>query len=478
MTVVTPTWTAGAKFIGDPSNATPVYAPYDGQLIGHVPAATLADVDRAVAVARDAYRHRVLPAWRRAEILDRGAARLSERIEEFARVIATESAKPIRTSRIEAQRAVSTFQFAAAEARTFTGEMIPLDASSAGEGKLGFTMRVPVGVVGAISPFNFPLNLVVHKVAPAIAAGCPVVLKPAGQTPFSAILLADMLIEECGLPAEQLSIVTGSGSIIGNAIVEHPDVALLTFTGSPAVGWDIRARAPRKRVGLELGNNAPVIIEADGNWLAAADKIRMAGFSHAGQSCISTQRILVHSSIAEVFTEALVARVATLVTGDPLDEATEVSTLISKSECTRVHAWIQEAVAQGGKVVAGGALRADGVLEPTVITDATPSMKVCSEEVFGPVVAIQAYDDVDQALSIANDTAFGLQAAIFTANVNVALKAIRTLDFGGVLVNEVPTWRADQMPYGGLRDSGNTREGPAFTIRDMTELRMVVLSEG
>ena len=454
-----------------------VRSPYDNSLVGKIPACTAADVDRAVAVARAALQAGPMPLWRRAQILDIAAARLTERREEFAQIISRESAKPIKTARVEAERAAGTFSFAAAEARKLAGEMIPLDALQSGEGKFGFTLRVPIGVVGAIAPFNFPLNLVVHKVAPAIAAGCPVVLKPASQTPFSSIALAEMLIDECGLPADYLQVVTGGGSTVGNAVVDHPDIALITFTGSPDVGWGIRSRAPRKRVGLELGNNAPVIIEADGNWLQAADKIRMAGFSHAGQSCISTQRIFVHSSIAAQFTDALSERVATLVVGDPADEATDVSALISISERDRVKSWIDEAVTQGAQLVSGGVIGDDGVLRPTILANVSHEMKVCAGEVFGPVVAIAAYDDLDEALRLANDSAFGLQAAIFTSDIGKGLKAIRTLDFGGVLVNEVPTWRADQQPYGGLRDSGNTREGPAFSVKEMTEIRMVVISE-
>ena len=453
-----------------------VRSPFDDSVIGEIPAQTAADVDRAVAIAKQALHDNPLPLWKRAAILDAAAARLTARREEFALIVAKEAAKPIKTARVEAERAVGTFQFAAAEARKLGGEMIPLDAIPAGEGKLGFTLRVPIGVVGAIAPFNFPLNLVVHKVAPAIAAGCPVVLKPASQTPFSSIVLAQMLIEECGLPAEYLQVVTGGGSTVGNAIVDHPDIALITFTGSPAVGWGIRSRAPRKRVGLELGNNAPVIIEGDGDWKTAAAKIKMAGFSHAGQSCISTQRIYVHRSIADDFTATLVEHVNSLVVGDPLDEATDVSALISRSERDRVHGWVQEAVAEGGTVLSGGDLTDDGVLRPTIIANASPDMKVCRQEVFGPVVAISVYDDLAEAIRLANDSDFGLQAGIFTADITKALMAVRALDFGGVLVNEVPTWRADQQPYGGLRDSGNTREGPAYSVKEMTEIRMVVLS--
>jgi acyl-CoA reductase-like NAD-dependent aldehyde dehydrogenase len=462
-------WTTGAE-------SAEVHAPYDDALLGSVPVMTPADVDAAVAYAKAALHAEPLPQWKRAEILDRAAELLLERRDQFGRCIAWEAAKPIRTARAEAERAASTMQFSAAVARTLTGETVPLEASAAGEGKIGFVLRVPIGVVGAISPFNFPLNLVAHKLGPAIAAGCPVVLKPAMQTPFSSILLARMLIEECGLPPSYLQIVTGGGTSVGGALVDNPDVALITFTGSPEVGWSIRAKAPRKRVGLELGNNAPVIIDADGDWQTAVAKIKIAGFSHAGQSCISTQRIFVHESLVEPVAAALTDAVKTLVVGDPLDEATDVSALISKGERDRVKAWIDEAVADGGRVACGGEIGADGVLQPTVIVDATPEMSVCALEVFGPVVAIQSFADFDEALQRANDTRYGLQAGVFTADVSKAIKAARTLDFGGVLINEVPTWRADQMPYGGLRDSGNTREGPAYTVREMTEERLIILN--
>jgi acyl-CoA reductase-like NAD-dependent aldehyde dehydrogenase len=462
-------WTTGAE-------SAEVHAPYDDALLGSVPVMTPADVDAAVAYAKAALHAEPLPQWKRAEILDRAAELLLERRDQFGRCIAWEAAKPIRTARAEAERAASTMQFSAAVARTLTGETVPLEASAAGEGKIGFVLRVPIGVVGAISPFNFPLNLVAHKLGPAIAAGCPVVLKPAMQTPFSSILLARMLIEECGLPPAYLQIVTGGGTSVGGALVDNPDVALITFTGSPEVGWSIRAKAPRKRVGLELGNNAPVIIDSDGDWQTAVAKIKIAGFSHAGQSCISTQRIFVHESLVEPVAAALTDAVKTLVVGDPLDEATDVSALISKGERDRVKAWIDEAVADGGRVACGGEIGADGVLQPTVIVDATPEMSVCALEVFGPVVAIQSFADFDEALEKANDTRYGLQAGVFTADVSKAIKAARTLDFGGVLINEVPTWRADQMPYGGLRDSGNTREGPAYTVREMTEERLIILN--
>jgi acyl-CoA reductase-like NAD-dependent aldehyde dehydrogenase len=451
-----------------------VRSPYDGSEVGRVPACDAGHVDRAVAAARDRLAEPLAP-HARAAVLDRAAELLAARVDDFARIIAAEAAKPLKTARVEASRAVETFRFSAAEARTLAGDVVPVDASAPGEGKLAFTLRVPIGVVGAISPFNFPLNLVAHKVAPAIAAGCPVVLKPASQTPLSALALASLLLDECGLPAGSLNVVTGGGGTVGDALVTHDDVAMITFTGSPPVGWAIRAKAPRKKVSLELGNNSPVIIEADGDWRGAAAKLRVAGFSHAGQSCISSQRLLVHRAIHDDFVAALVDEVASLVVGPPLAEDTDVSALISPDETRRVKDWIDEATAGGAKVAVGGDVGDDGVLRPTVLTGVTPDMRVCADEVFGPVVAVAGYDDLGEAIAAANDTRYGLQAAIFTARLDAALAAARRLDFGGVMVNEVPTWRADQQPYGGVRDSGNTREGPHYTVREMTETRLIVL---
>lgn len=453
-----------------------VRSPYNDTLLARVPSCSSEDVNRAVAIAKSVLAQGPLPAWQRAEILERAATALSNRIEEFAQIVAAEAAKPLKTARVEAQRAVSTFQFAAVAARSLAGEMVPMDASAAGAGKLAFTLRVPIGIVGAISPFNFPLNLVVHKLAPAIAAGCPVVLKPASQTPVSAIKLVEMLIDECGLPAGHINVVTGGGATVGNAIVEHPDIAMLTFTGSPEVGWDIRAKAARKKVGLELGNNAPLIIEPSGDWESAAAKVAVAGFSHAGQSCISTQRVFVHASLVDRFTEALVDKVKNLAVGDPMDPSTDVSALINKGERDRVHEWIQEAEAQGATIACGGSIGVDGVLPPTVLSHVAHDMKVCALEVFGPVVGIASYTDFDEALRLANDTRYGLQAAVYTEKLVDAMKAARTLDFGGVLINEVPTFRADQQPYGGLRDSGNTREGPKYAVEEMTEARLIILN--
>ena len=450
-----------------------VHSPFDGSLVGAVPACTPGDLDRAVAAALARHRGGTLAAFERAEVLDRAAVALSGRLDEFARCITAESAKPITTATVEVQRAVDTIRFSAAVARTFTGEMIPLDASSAGVGKLGFTKRVPIGVVAAISPFNFPLNLVCHKIAPAVAAGCPVVLKPASATPLTALRIA-RLFEESGLPPGWLNVVTCGGRV-ANHLVEHPDVAMVTFTGSPEVGWGIRARAARKRVNLELGNNAPVIIEADGDWRSAAAKIAVGGYSFAGQSCISVQRVYAQHAIHEGFVAALAERVSDLNVGDPMDPATEVSALINPGESDRVEAWITEATAGGASLVVGGTRAEHGVLVPAVLDGITPDMQVSRTEVFGPLVGVAAYETFDQAVDLANDSRYGLQAGVFTSSMSTALSAADRLDYGGVMVNEVPTWRADQQPYGGVRDSGNTREGPPFAVQEMTERRMVVI---
>jgi len=454
-----------------------VHSPYDHRVVGTVPVGTTGHLDHAVAIAKDRHAAGALPAHERARILDRAADALGHHAEEFAQLISAESAKPITTARTEVARATDTFRFAAAVARTATGEMVPLDASSAGGHKLGFTLRLPIGVVAAITPFNFPLNLVAHKLAPAIAAGCPVVLKPASATPLTALRLATMLTEECGLPPGWLNVVTCDGAT-ASYLTTHDDVALVTFTGSAPVGWKIRQAAPRKRVSLELGNNAPVIIEPDTDIADVARRVAIAANSFAGQSCISVQRVYVHHDIADAFTDALAAEVAALVLGDPANDATNVSALINPDETARVMASVTAAVAGGATMVTGGRVRdlgANGVLEPTVLNGVTPTMDVSATEAFGPVLGVASYTTLDEAIALANDTTYGLQAGIFTTDIAKAMAAARQLNFGGVMVNEVPTWRADQMPYGGVGESGNAKEGPAWTVREMTIERMVAI---
>ena len=449
-----------------------IRSPYSGDVIGRVAKAGTDVVRRAVAAAEEAMRE-PLPAHARAEILVRVAGYLGKRHEEAAQTICAEAGKPLKAARVEASRAMSTYTFAAVEARKLAGEMIPMDASQAGEGKLAFTLRRPIGVVGAISPFNFPLNLVAHKIAPALAAGCAVVLKPASQTPLSALLLAE-LETEAGLPPGWLNVVVGPSSEIGDVLVEDERVKLITFTGSSEIGWRLRERAPRKRVGLELGNATPVIVEADADIEEAAAKLAANAFSFAGQSCISVQRLYVHRAVYDGFLERFLPRVAALRVGDPASEDTDVGPVIDEGNRDRILDWIEEARAAGADVLAGGELE-DGLITPTVIANAPPETRVACDEVFGPVCTISAYDELDEAIAQANATRFGLQAGIFTQDSRRALAAAAALEFGGVTINEAPTFRADQMPYGGVKDSGNTREGPAFAVREMTEERVVVV---
>jgi acyl-CoA reductase-like NAD-dependent aldehyde dehydrogenase len=448
-----------------------VRSPYSGDVVGRVAKGGAEEARRAVDAAARALAD-PLPAHKRAEILVKVAGLIGRRHEEIARTISDEAGKPIKAARVEASRAMSTYTFAAVEARKLAGEMIPMDGAQAGEGKLGFTLRRPIGVVGAISPFNFPCNLVAHKLAPALAAGCPVVLKPASQTPLSALLLAE-LEEEAGLPAGWLSVVVGPASEIGDVLVEDERVKLITFTGSGDVGWKLQERAPRKRVKLELGNSTPVIVAADADLDATATKLAANAFAFAGQSCISVQRVYVEEPAFDAFVKAFVPKVEALKVGDPADDATDVGPVIDEDARARIGAWIEEARASGAKVLAGG--ETGELLKPTVIAHVGDDQKVSCEEVFGPVVILNRADSVDEAIERANGTRFGLQAGIFTTSLDTALRAAEQLEFGGVTVNEAPTFRSDQMPYGGIKASGNTKEGPAWAVREMTEERLVVI---
>jgi acyl-CoA reductase-like NAD-dependent aldehyde dehydrogenase len=450
-----------------------VRSPYSGDIIGRVAKAGAAEARRAIDAAEQAMRD-PLPAHKRAEILVRVAGYLGRRHDDVARLISDEAGKPMKAARIEATRAMSTYTMSAVEARKLAGEVVPMDASQAGEGKFAFTLRQPLGVVGAISPFNFPLNLVAHKIAPALAAGAAVVLKPAGQTPLSALLLAE-LEQEAGLPAGWLNVLVGPSSGIGDVLVEDERVAVLTFTGSGGVGWGLRERAPRKKVLLELGNATPVIIESDADVDAAAKAIAQHGFSFAGQSCISVQRVYVARDVYDRFVSRFVPRVEELKVGDPAEDDTDVGPVIDADARDRILAWIEEARAAGAEVLTGGDLE-DGLIRPTVIANPPPHAKVACEEVFGPVVTVAPYDSLDQAIELANSTRYGLQAGIYTASIKTAMRAAGALEFGGVTVNEAPTFRADQMPYGGVKASGNTREGPAYAVRELTDQRIVVIA--
>ncbi len=450
--------------------------PYSGETVGQVPACGPAEVDAACATASAYLRADDFPQHRRADVLQTASGLVAQRAEVLARLICAESGKPIRAARSEVDRCVDTLRYSAIEAATLTGEMVPAAGSRNGQGRIMFTIPVPVGVVAAITPFNFPLNLVAHKVGPAIAAGCPVVLKPSWQAPLSAIALVDLLVE-AGLPPQWISVVTDSGSQAGAALVRHPVPRFVTFTGSAPVGWSIAASAPQKRVALELGSTAPVIVEPDADLDVVAARATAGAFGFAGQSCISLQRVLVHHDVHAQLRDRLVAAADELVTGDPAAERTDVGPLIEPRHTERVQQWLAEAAAQGARVVAGG--HPDGVvLRPTVVDAPVVHTRLWREEVFGPVLAVHPYRDFDEALELANDTDLAIHAGIFTADLAKAIHAVRRLDFAGVLVNDVPTQRVDMQPYGGLRAAGNTREGPRYAVREMTEFRCVSLPAG
>ncbi|MCB2213342.1 aldehyde dehydrogenase family protein [bacterium] len=448
---------------------------YNGEPYAEVALAGERELEMACAAAEKSFeKTRALSAHQRAEILDEIAFTLNARAEEIAETIAVEGGKTWKYALGEAARAHETFTFAAGVARTLHGETVPMDASSRGGNYFGMWLREPVGVVGAITPFNFPLNLVAHKVAPAIAAGCPIVLKPAGTTPVTALKLAE-IIEQTAWPDGAFNVIHGSGRSIGMGLVKDPRVAKLTFTGSVEVGKTIKQNSGLKRVTLELGNTSPVVVDESADLERAVDQCVMGAFSHTGQVCISVQRIYVHEAIADDFTHAFCQKTKSLVVDHPLNKEADVSSLISIGDCERIDLWIKEAVANGATVLAGGERLSERAYAPTVLTDTSPKMKVWSDEVFGPAVLIERVSSFEQGLKLADDTTFGLQAGVFTARIDQMFDAIRGLNFGGVMVNEVPTFRVDQMPYGGNRDSGIGREGVRFAVDEMTNIKMVVV---
>ncbi|MBI2890483.1 MAG: aldehyde dehydrogenase family protein [Nitrospirae bacterium] len=467
---------AGGWVLPSPSRKSlEVKNPYSGEVVGVLPVATAADVEEAVSAAERALPVLgKLPAHRRSAILEETAKRIEALGEELARTITLESGKPIKDARGEVGRAVQTFRFAAGEALRIHGETVPMDAHKAGEGRFGFWMRVPVGIVGAITPFNFPLNLVAHKVAPAIAAGCPVVLKPASQTPLTAVRLGEILLES-GLPEVALNIVFGGGGTVGEWIVGHPKIAKISFTGSPPVGRRILERAGLKRVTMELGSSSAVVLDEDADLEKALPRCVLGGFAQAGQSCVSVQRIFAHERIYARVCESLVRAVERLRVGDPLRDDTDVGPMIAEAEAARAQAWIEEAVGQGAEKRLGGT-REGAVLAPTVLVGANNGMKVMKHEIFAPVVAIAPFKTFDEALGLVNDSIYGLQAGVFTRDVGKAFRAIRELNVGGIMINDVPTYRVDHQPYGGVKESGLGREGPRFAVEEMTTIKMVVFN--
>ncbi|MDZ7302118.1 MAG: aldehyde dehydrogenase family protein [candidate division KSB1 bacterium] len=447
---------------------------YSGQVIGTVVTARKEDVASAVAAAEKAAPVMAgLPAHRRADILTSTSNLIRERKEEIARTIAAEAGKALKFARIEVERAISTFAVAAEEAKRIHGETVPMDAVPAGEGYFGFWVRRSVGAVAAITPFNFPLNLVAHKVAPAIAAGNTLVLKPANATPLTSVLLCQIL-QEAGVPEGGINLVNGSGSTVGEWLVTDPRVAKITFTGSAAVGRQILARAGIKKVTLELGNTSPVIVAPDADLEFAARRCAVGAYYNSGQVCISVQRIYSDRKIFEAFTERFVKASQAMVVGDPLDEKVDVGPMIDLREAERIEGWVKEAEADGAKVLTGGR-RQGPVYWPTVLTGVKPEMKVVADEAFAPVASVIPCDDFEEALRLADQTEYGLQASIFTRDLNRVLKAIQRLNFGGIIINDTPNFRADHMPYGGNRQSGLGREGLRFAIEEMTNIQMVAI---
>jgi acyl-CoA reductase-like NAD-dependent aldehyde dehydrogenase len=456
--------------------ALEVRSPWDQGVVGRATIATRADARQAVNHATASLRRtRALPRWKRREILEDVAAALIEQKERFAQLIVAEAGKPLRLARTEVDRAVLTFKTAAEEAARLGGETIPLDLTEGNEGRWGMVQRFPVGPVLAITPFNFPLNLVAHKAAPAMAAGCPILIKPAPQTPFTALALGEVILK-AGWPEEALAVMPLENADAGWLAEKEERIKLLSFTGSAKVGWELKAHSGRKRVVLELGGNAAMIVHDDWpNLDEAAVRTAHAAFSYAGQSCISVQRVYVARRVFQTFLWKVVDETAKMGVGNPSEETTEIGPMIRLSDAERVEAWVSEADKAGAKVVHGGE-RQGAIMTPTILSGTKPGMKVRDEEIFGPVVAIEPYDDYEQALAEVNHSRWGLQAGLLTRDAGRILTAFRELEVGALIVGDTPTWRLDPMPYGGVKESGLGREGIRCAIEEMTEPRMLVMS--
>jgi acyl-CoA reductase-like NAD-dependent aldehyde dehydrogenase len=461
----------GGEWVDSPAHEI-VRLPYDGSPVGQVPRAEIEAVDRAVAAARQGFAQmREMGNCDRADLLLRIAELVKHDNAEYAELICNETGKPIREARVEAERALATLAAAAHEARQLHGEVVPMDFAAMGKGRMAITVREPLGVIGCITPFNVPLNLALHKVAPALAAGNAVVHKPASKTPLSAARLARTM-EEAGAPKGAYNLITGSGARIGMAMAEHPGIAMLTFTGSPAVGRTIKSRAGFKKVTLELGNNSAVIVEPEADLATAVARTTQGAFSHSGQVCISVQRVFAHRAIAGEFVERLKASAEALHIGHPYEASTDISSLIDEGEAIRIEEWIAQAAAGGATVVTGGT-RKFATVAPTVLVDVPATSPISCLEAFGPLVAVYPYDDLNDAIERANATPYGLQAGIFTNDLQRAFRAARRLEVGGVMINDIPMYRADHMPYGGVKESGTGREGPRYAIEEMTEMKLI-----
>ena len=460
-------------------NTRSIFSPFDGREVGRVTSTDEADTETALAAAHLAFGEtRTLAAWQKHDILRFIENAIGKRREDLARSITDESGKPIRDARSEVDRARLVFNLAAGEAQRLGGDVLPLDLNAASNRRMGLTKRFPCGVVGAITPFNFPLNLVAHKIAPAFAAGCPVILKPAEKTPLTALRLAE-IIQNSGWPKAGFSVLTpDTPQSVGAGFASDERIAVLSFTGSDTVGWSLKQQANRKRVLLELGGNAAVIVEADANLDYASARCAGGAFANAGQVCISVQRILVQKSVWEPFVSRFLERVKALRLGDPQNENTDLGPMISAAACEKTENMVQAALAGGAKeLIAGGRQGGENLLfAPIVLTNTTPDMAVWADEAFAPLVCIEPYDTFDEVLHRVNDSRFGLQAGIFTQNIGRIFEAWQTLRVGGVVANDVPQYRVDNMPYGGEKESGFGREGVRYAIEEMTELRLLALN--
>jgi glyceraldehyde-3-phosphate dehydrogenase (NADP+) len=454
------------------TSVIPVVNPFTGEPFADVCLADSIEIDKAINLAEETFKKtRVLPSYQRSLICAEVARGIQDRSDEFSRIIAQESGKPLTYARVEVARSVSTFEIASQEALRLDGEMLTLDITESAHGKAGLTRRFPIGPIAGISPFNFPLNLVAHKVAPALACGNPIIIKPASSTPLTALLLGEIV--------QNTQAIKGSLSVLpcsnknATPLVEDPRLKMITFTGSPNVGWDIKKRAGRKKIVLELGGNAGVIVEPDAVIDFATKKIAFGAFLYSGQVCISVQRVFVHASIFDNFLERLISETQTFISGDPLDENVTMGPMIDLKNAERIESWVNEAVAEGAKILTGGK-RENNYYPPTILTNVNPKLPVACSEAFGPILIVNSYTNFNDAIRDVNNTDYGLQAGVFTNNMNKAFGAFNQLDVGGVVINDIPTFRVDNMPYGGVKDSGFGREGIKYSLREMTEIKLLV----
>ncbi|MGP4038406.1 aldehyde dehydrogenase family protein [Gracilibacillus sp. D59] len=458
----------------DTNETLDVLDKYSQEVYARVAKADEDTVDQAIDSASKAFEREQLSPYERYQILHKASILISEKKEELAMVITREAGKPLKQARAEIARSAQTFLIAAEEAKRIHGEGVPVEAAPGSENRMAFTIKVPVGVVGAISPFNFPLNLVSHKVAPALAAGNAVVLKPASKTPISSLKLAEIL-DQAGLPKGLLQVIVGSGSTVGNQMIKDERISLYTFTGSAKVGLKLKQETGLNRLILELGNNSPVIVDKEADLDLAAKTLAAQSFAFAGQVCISVQRIYVHEEVQEFFLEKLKEHMATLNIGDPTDPGTDVGPMIAQEEAERAEEWIQEAVKKGANIFIGGE-REGALLKPTIMTDVKPEMRVVCEEIFAPVASVISFSDIKQCIHEINQSDYGLQGGIFTQNIDTAYYAAKHVEVGGFMINEGSQYRVDLMPYGGVKDSGNGKEGPKYSIEEMTEERLIVMN--